>query len=465
MNSKARFQLDTMVQVIDMITGKSSDLDSKFANKLGGLGQQQQQEQKNENEAAIDLTCKLVQSLKYDAISETQYRVIGRSKSEQCFKTFDIFENGIESLKKSIVKSRNYSNDLLQLSKCWRLRTLDTLIKHNSILTNVPQTTGMTLKTVIADYRLQKRPNSNLNSLVQNSLGLLPLFYSIKTGNVEMPLTIAQNQSKMVKFIQTNNKNNNSNNNNNNNDTTTNMKSIGSTTVNTSNTEKNVTIKTEKKEGGIVGFGDDDDDEDEDEEEEDIDINMNNMMNKFENINIDDGSNDDSGDNDEFGTQLEGWKEISEYLFFSQIELVYSELYRQLRLEISTWQSMKHNGIRCQTTKHGIITIYTPGLSDFIIKFETAKYAKIDSQNDEKKLSNNDDDDNDNDNNDDEPKINEMSRFDKFCIECYDEPLISKKLSQKIETFCVLKLIKTWTYDQQGFNYKSISLGALQLSF
>ncbi|ETO02798.1 hypothetical protein RFI_34614 [Reticulomyxa filosa] len=40
----------------------------------------------------------------------------------------DIFEEGIQSLQKSLQRSRNFNDDLLQLSRHWRLRTVEMLV-------------------------------------------------------------------------------------------------------------------------------------------------------------------------------------------------------------------------------------------------------------------------------------------------------------------------------------------------
>eukprot|EP01084_Bolivina_argentea_P102804 184155_1 len=115
---KARYQLDEMCTVIDMLTNKTKR----------------------------ELLYKLSEPLMYHTMNRRHFCAIASQKCDQLNHCIDIFKNGMESIDKSIRKGRTFSNQLISLSKYWRLITRALPSTHDS-------------SKVFIDYRLRPRHN------------------------------------------------------------------------------------------------------------------------------------------------------------------------------------------------------------------------------------------------------------------------------------------------------------------
>eukprot|EP01084_Bolivina_argentea_P173138 299884_1 len=168
---KARYQLDEMCRVIDMLTTNNTN----------------------------ELEYKLSNPLTYPPMNRQHFCAISHQKTNQFTHSINIFTVGIKSIHKRIEKNRNFSKNLTHLSQYWRLSTRNILQNDSRINMN-----GFDNKQVFIDYRVQRKQNK-LN------IGLLPLNQTHTNGNVQIYIN---NQSELIKYLQLKQDINNNNNNN-----------------------------------------------------------------------------------------------------------------------------------------------------------------------------------------------------------------------------------------------------------
>ena len=365
---KARYQLDEMCQVIDMLTINS------HPNRL---------------------LYKLSRPLTYPTMNRRHFCGVAQQKSDQFTKTIDIFKNGIKSIRKSIEKGRNFSKNLSFLSKYWRLTTLEVLKYDNMIKDIIPQSNSSNNRmNVFIDYRLQRKRNI--------LSGLLPLQCTEKSGNIQIRLN---NPSEIVKYLK---------------------KSVRNTSDEQMDNGNNTNDDGEKEQS-VVGF----DDEDEDEEDEIFEISESENEEKDEdNVDV----NDDE--------VLSDWWRICEFVYFSQINLLYLELFNVLRIEVSHWKPAYFNGISCKLELNAI-HIHSPSLNDFAIQFHAPDFV---SNDDEASNENAKDD---------------SLRWNKFAI-VGDAQNIDDSMSKEIEQTVLRMMFKKWRHQNNAPLFVNDTLSALK---
>jgi len=322
-----------------------------------------------------ELLYKLSRPVLYPQLNAKHYAALSQQKESQFSDLQSVFRSGLHSVQQSIQRARQFSQDLLSLSQFWRLTTLDVLqtednYQHLALLHTATHPASRHQRVFI-DFRLQRNQS-------KAAIGLLPLFHCENTGNIQI---YTQHQKELTRHLKS-------------------IQPPGSKlSANRKSKHKN---QAQNDDQNLVGFDDSDNEEMSDNDNETADSEV-------------------EADEDRL---RDDWR-ICEFVYHSQINVLYFELFRRLKMESTRWNPLYYQGVGCRLESNGI-RVHTPSFHDFSIRFTSSAFLKPA-----------DDDD------DDASDSAAQLKWNKVYI-AGDATRIDPKLSKEIEHNVILKLFERW---------------------